>query len=138
MAQSRKQQQAAKRERANAAVKHAVVEVPQAMATIPESPAVAPATPIPTPARKKAAKKRHVRPQRGATLDGVAPLVRGSTHSAKSMSAGVAKSLGGAVPSGSAGTPIGRSLSAASQSSSAKSTSSRSNRRLARRRTSDS
>ena len=107
MAQSRKQQQAAKRERMNAAVNHAVVEVTPA--AIPEPPVVAPAPAVPTPPRIKPAKKRHVRPQRGATTAGIAPLVRGSTHSAKSMSARVAKSLGGAVASGSdGGTPLGR------------------------------
>src|SRR5438445_773221 len=99
MAQSRKQQQAAKRERMNAAVNHAVVEVTPA--AIPEPAVVAPTPAVPTPPRIKPAKKRHVRPQRGTTADEIAPLVRGSTHSAKSMSAGVAKSLGSAVSPGS-------------------------------------
>ena len=67
MAQSRKQQQAAKRERMHAAVKEPVVEVTRATAVTPGSEVVAPVTAIPTPARKKPAKMRHVRPARGAT-----------------------------------------------------------------------
>jgi hypothetical protein len=142
MAKSRKQQRTAKGAVANAAkqVNETVIDAAKATTKVAETYVVEPAKTVLGPAKKKPAKKRHVRPARPAPTVETGPLTRGTSIAARTMSAGVAKGIVAPTPTGSTVgiTRLKRPQSMASGSIASDSTSSRSIRRLARRRASES
>lgn len=141
MAKSRKQQKIAKSAVANAAhtVKEAVVDAAKATTKVVHSYVVEPVKHILTPKKVKPVKKRHVRPPKGSMEAAPPPLARGRSNAARTMSAGLAKKVGGTTPSSvGAARPVGGPQTAGAASSSSEPTSTRSIRRQAKRRTMES
>jgi hypothetical protein len=142
MARSKKQQRARQGAVAVAArvVKDTVVHATKVTTEVAETYVVEPVKSALGLAKKKPAKKRHARPARQDHTVTPAPLARGSSSAARTMSAGVAKGVFTPTPTGSAGGTRRKSQSQSAHpgSSGSESTSSRSIRRQARRRTSES
>ena len=139
MAKSRKQQRTARGAVANAAetVKETVVDVAKATTRIAENYVVEPVKKVLGLGKKKPIKKRHVRPNRQASAAGPSPLVRGKSSSAKTMSAGIAKSMPILTTAESAVSSKPVSAPANGGFDQSDLGSSRSNRRRANRRTSE-
>jgi len=140
MAKSRKQQKMAKNAVANAAhtVKETVVDAAKATTKAVHSYIVEPVKHILTPKKVKPAKKRHVRPPKGSESAAPPPLARGRSHSARRMSAGIAKTVGASASSPGENRPVGGAQAAGAGSTGSEPTSTRSIRRQAKRRTMES
>lgn len=142
MAKSRKQERAAEGAMTEAAraVKNTVVSAAKTTAEAAKTHVVEPVKQVLGLKKKKPPKKRHVRPARQKSAATPAPLARGSSNAARMMSAGVARGILTPANTGSAAgmTRATQPQSPASGSSGSEPTSSRTTRRLARRRTSDS
>ena len=142
MAKSRKQQKVAKRAIATVAqtVKESVGDAAKATTKVVQSYIVEPVKHVLTPKKKRPPKKRHVRPPKQSAAAAPSPLLRGRSSAARTMSAGIAKSIAGPAAAGSTGgiRSLAPSQSPLTGSAGSEPTSTRSIRRQAKRRTMES